>query len=216
MRHLLTTAALAALLATPASARGLLDAICDDATERGETATETEYRADPGAHSDDFCALARYEPYKAVRQLSKVVGVNRRFNNPNRFYFDPRAEPGAGYIQLRRDWMDDSWRIFQVPAAGDAPPSVGQHWSGVEAHNCLKRPVLYAVFAAPENGLGFRLKLCVSEFGFDKTVGVRPSYAGAFFQRVHAASARMGRCHPYGLSARSMDMASRYARWRLF
>ena len=50
-------ALLTVALSASASAQGLLDAICDAAAQRGETATETEYRADPLAHADDFCAL---------------------------------------------------------------------------------------------------------------------------------------------------------------
>ncbi len=110
MRYVLM-AALAALCASAAaqqaSAQGLLDAICDAATERGETATETEYRADPGAHSDDFCALARFDAHKAARQLSKSIRIVRRFENRNRYYFDPRRHGSTEYIQLLRPWMAD-------------------------------------------------------------------------------------------------------------
>ena len=108
MRAIVTCLAIA-LGATSASAQGLLDAICDDALRHGETATDAEYRSDPLAHADDFCALARFEPYKAARQLSKVAGLNRRFNNRNRHYFDPRrGDPQGLYIQLLRPWMRDA------------------------------------------------------------------------------------------------------------
>ncbi len=98
-----------ALAALPASAQGLLDAICEAATERGETATAAEYRADPGAHADDFCALARHEPHKAARQLSKMIRTTRLTDNPNRYYLDRRTGLD-GYIQLLRPWMDDANR----------------------------------------------------------------------------------------------------------
>ena len=53
MRAIVTCLAIT-LGATSASAQGLLDAICDDAVRRGETATDAEYRSDPLAHADDF------------------------------------------------------------------------------------------------------------------------------------------------------------------
>ena len=105
MRHL-RTAALAALLTLPASAQGLLDAICDAATQNGETATADEYAADPLGHADDFCALARFEPHKAAAQLGKMIRTTRARENRNRHYFDPlRGDDPTVYIQLLRPWM---------------------------------------------------------------------------------------------------------------
>ena len=127
-----TTTIIAALLtvalSASASAQGLLDAICDDASRRGATATEAEYRDDPLAHADDFCALARFEPHKAAAQLGKMIRTTRGRENPNRFYFDPKRGADSGtYIQLLRPWMQEQnetgewkWRIFQRTLYGAA------------------------------------------------------------------------------------------------
>ena len=90
MRHPRTAAlaALAALLAAPASAQGLLDAICDDATERGETATETEYRADPGAHP--ICFSSR------VSFCAAAIVANMAHVNAIRSIHQPRAMDEGG------------------------------------------------------------------------------------------------------------------------
>lgn len=109
---------LAVALCATANA-GLLDDVCDAADERGETVTESEYWSDPTRHSEDFCALAKFEPIKAARQLGKLVGVVRRFNNSNRYYFDPRrGSPPGLHIQLLRPWMQEensssaaNWRV---------------------------------------------------------------------------------------------------------
>ena len=155
-----TAALLAAFLfTTEASAQGMLDEICTDALQKGETvATGAEYKKDPEAHADDFCAMARFEPYKAARQLSKVVGVNRRLSNPNRFYFDPRRDRSLqapnDYIQLRRDWMADDWRITQ--AIGLTTGSRGSLGCGLTA--------MHAVFSNPASYVqSFRVGLCVDQ-----------------------------------------------------
>ncbi len=122
-----TLVLLAALGAATASGQGLLDTICDAATERGETAAAVEYRANPGAHSDDFCALARFgDAHKAARQLNKSIRITRRFENPNRYYFDRSRNDNGGYedasfIQLLRPWMADEnadgvaqWRVSRT------------------------------------------------------------------------------------------------------
>ena len=153
----------AALLATflftiEASAQGMLDEICADALEEGETvATDAEYAANPMAHADDFCALARFEPYKAARQLSKAAGINRRFSNPNRFYFDPRRDRPLrapnDHIQLRRAWMTD-WTITQ--ASGLTTGSGGSLGCGLTA--------MHAVFSNPASDVqSFRVGLCVDQ-----------------------------------------------------
>ena len=115
-------------LSASASAQGLLDAICDAAVQSGETATADEYRADPLAHADDFCALARFEPRKAAAQLGKMISTTRARSNPNRHYFDPRLGYGDGYVQLLRPWMIEEnrtgaadWTIVRVPVTGHGP-----------------------------------------------------------------------------------------------
>ncbi len=67
---------------TELSDSGLLDDICEAAVERGETATVAEYRADPGAHADDFCALAKHEPHKAAKQLDQSIRLSRNRETP--------------------------------------------------------------------------------------------------------------------------------------
>ena len=124
-----TFAAIVLLAALPLGAQESptvsLDAICRAADAVGETATESAYRANPSAYADDFCALARYgDGHRAARQLSKAVGMVRRFNNPNRYYFDPRrggVEAGSEYIQLLRPWMIEEnkagtakWEVVQA------------------------------------------------------------------------------------------------------
>ena len=112
-----TIIVIAAILQCTWAWGGLLDNICDAAIEHGETTTETEYRADPKAHADDFCALARFEPHKAARQLSKSTIINRRFDNSNRFYFDPRLgnynKPGV-YIQILSPEWPASYSVHRI------------------------------------------------------------------------------------------------------
>ena len=125
MKTLATTLLLLAALPTIAQEPPTvsLDAICKAADAVGETATRTEYEADPLAYADDFCALARYGGrHRAARQLSKAITVVRRFNNPNRYYFDPRRGSESGlYIQLLRPWMIEEnkggtadWQVIQA------------------------------------------------------------------------------------------------------
>ena len=108
MRHLRPAAlavwALAAIhtAAQDAAPEFSLAAICATADVPD---TRAEY--DPVEHSDNFCALAAYEPHKARRQLDKSIRITRRLENPNRYYFDPRRNGSTGHIQLLRPWMAD-------------------------------------------------------------------------------------------------------------
>ena len=155
-----TAALLAAFLFTiEAPAQGMLDEICTDALQKGETvATGAEYDEDPEAHADDFCALARFEPYKAARQLSKAVGTNRRLSNSSRFYFDRRRDRTVrapnDHIQLERDWMADNWTITQ--ATGLTIGSRGNLGCGLTA--------MHAIFSSPTSAAqAFRIGLCVDQ-----------------------------------------------------
>ncbi len=92
-----------ALAALPAVAQELsLDAICATAV-----VPETLADFDPIEHADNFCALVKYRPNSARKQLDKTVRTARRLENPNRYYFDPLRGDG-GHIQLRRPWMDEN------------------------------------------------------------------------------------------------------------
>ena len=123
-----------------------LDAICRAADTVGETATESEYRANPNAYADDFCALARYDGHKAARQLSKAVGMVRRFTNPNRYYFDPRrggVETGGEYIQLLRPWMIEENKAgtakWEVVQASPASFSTFEHQTFIDQISIIDR-----------------------------------------------------------------------------
>ena len=80
----------------------------DDMTEAcaGNAPSNTEYWNNPKDYADDFCALWMHERSKALRQLSQSVKTNRKLNNANRWYFNPKNHPNAEPIQLRRPWME--------------------------------------------------------------------------------------------------------------
>ena len=81
--------------------------------------TRAEYASDRTAYADNFCALALYEPRKAARQFDSAIALVRSHNNPNRFYWDPRVEPGAPHIQLLRPWMArQGWRVAKWAGHG--------------------------------------------------------------------------------------------------
>ena len=111
MRTIATT--LAAMLAVllGASAFGQSPSfaqVCESQT----IPTRAEYDSNPGAYADNFCALATYAPHRAARQFNSMIALVRAHNNPNRFYWDPRIEPGRDYIQLLRPWMaEQGWWI---------------------------------------------------------------------------------------------------------
>lgn len=79
---------------------------------QGNAPTDTEYRNDPKAYADNFCALWLHERAKALRQLSQGIVSIRAFNNPARMYFNPKQFAGNKYIQLRRPWMEGREVVF--------------------------------------------------------------------------------------------------------
>lgn len=81
-----------------------------------ELPTMAEYEGNAGAYADNFCALAAYAPQRAASQLNKTISLVRATNNPNRFYWDPKIEPTAEYIQLLRPWMAEQggWQIHRL------------------------------------------------------------------------------------------------------
>ena len=109
-----------------------------------ELPTMAEYEGNAGAYADNFCALATYAPQRAASQLNKTISLVRATNNPNRFYWDPKIEPTAAYIQLLRPWMVEQggWQIRRL--------RVGlEFWDN--------REILNVVFVSPDGenfGLG--------------------------------------------------------------
>lgn len=110
-----------------------------------ELPTMAEYEGNAGAYADNFCALATYAPQRAASQLNKTISLVRATNNPNRFYWDPKIEPTAEYIQLLRPWMVDQggWQIRRL------------RYGLFDNDN---RHVLYALFVSPD-GQNFGLEL---------------------------------------------------------
>ena len=115
MRTIATTlvAILAMALGASAFAQGEVPAFClaTDPADPDYDITDFDAQRD----ADDWCKLAYHQPHKARRQLSKAVSLVRTENNPNRFYWDPRIEPGADYIQLLRPWMAEQGWWIQWP-----------------------------------------------------------------------------------------------------
>ena len=80
--------------------------------ESQDIPTMAEYESNPGAYADNFCALATYAPQRVIRQLNSMIKLVRHHDNPNRFYFDSRMEPGYRHIQLLRPWMaEQGWWV---------------------------------------------------------------------------------------------------------
>ena len=111
----ITLALIAALAAALYSASTWAQSLADICATV-ELPTRAEYESNTVAYADNFCALATYAPHRAASQLDKTVSLVRATNNPNRFYFDPKVEPDAAYIQLLRPWMVEQggWRIRQL------------------------------------------------------------------------------------------------------
>ena len=105
----LIVAATAALYSASTWAQSLAD-ICATV----ELPTRAEYDSNVVGYADNFCALATYAPNRAASQLNKTVSLVRATNNPNRFYWDPKVEPDADYIQLLRPWMVEQggWKLY--------------------------------------------------------------------------------------------------------
>lgn len=99
----------ATLLGTTASGQGFLDQLCDG--------TNTPEGARP---VDDICGLRDQGRWQPIRnQLSKMIVANRNAGNPNIYYTDAKffGEPPVA-IRLKRPWMEDDWRIFQMDGNG--------------------------------------------------------------------------------------------------
>ena len=77
---------------------------------------ETLCGATEGAgDNNDFCTLWAQRNYQGMRNaLSISIRTARAAENRNRYYFDHKrgAERGA-FIQLKRNWMGDDWRVLQ-------------------------------------------------------------------------------------------------------
>ena len=67
------------------------------------------------SNNDDFCRLWQQGNYQGMRNaLSVAIRTGRAAENRNRYYFDHRRGADRGlFIQLKRPWMDESWRIVQ-------------------------------------------------------------------------------------------------------
>ncbi len=148
---------LAALAAAHAAAQPSLAEVCRDA----DVPTRAEYASDRTAYADNFCALALYEPRKAARQFDSAIALVRSHNNPNRFYWDPRVEPGAPHIQLLRPWMArQGWRVAKWLGHG------GYATTGPFAeYPSDADDVLDVLITAP--GAGVRAAITVAIFRYD-------------------------------------------------
>lgn len=153
MSKLLPIALIAFAFSAPTWAQSLAD-ICATV----ELPTMAEYESNAGAYADNFCALATYAPQRAASQLNKTISLVRATNNPNRFYWDPKVEPTAEYIQLLRPWMVEQggWQIRRLP--------YGEFYRD-------SRHILHALFVSP-NGQKFGLELV----GVSRSLGTLNSH----------------------------------------
>ena len=87
--------------------------------ETQEIPTRAEYESNATAYADNFCALATYAPHRAARQFNSMVALVRSRNNPNRLYWDPRAEPYSEHIQLLRPWMAERGYVLRWVNSGE-------------------------------------------------------------------------------------------------